>query len=410
MLSSLSSFAVLDPHAPMAVVAVPAKNEAERLAACLDALEKQIDGQGGLLPAALFGVLFLVNNACDDSAEIIRKYAVGSRLNIRVVEVTLPAHRSHAGGARRAAMDMAADWLDEAGPSSGVLLTSDADSRVAPDWLWSNLRAFSDGAETVLGQISLDEESALLSPALHARGKLESVYGDLLTELERTTGSASLQPVAASCDSIRRKPGGNAGDLSPHRRTAARAARRGQGACCALAALRCKDSGLIPTSECSRRVAPRAVPPAAWRTLCACVTKIQPLHVTKPWRIARSPIVERFGEAACDARVLTTPRDGGRRFACRRWRRVVLQRSAVSAKLGNSSSRGARCSCGALCGLRNCRVRSKRRPDYCGGCRRSPRRTSTSSRYSGHRSRLRTSTRSPNSAMKRSVASSPVSG
>lgn len=177
----------------MAVVAVPAKNEAERLAACLDALEKQTDGQGGLLPAALFGVLFLVNNACDDSAEIIRKYAVGSRLNIRVVEVTLPAHRSHAGGARRAAMDMAADWLDEAGPSSGVLLTSDADSRVAPDWLWSNLRAFSDGAETVLGQISLDEESALLSPALHARGKLESVYGDLLTEL-----GARLDPQACN--------------------------------------------------------------------------------------------------------------------------------------------------------------------------------------------------------------------
>ena len=71
----------------------------------------------------------------------------------------------------------------EAGEKDGVILTTDADSQVAPNWIAENLAAFADGAEAVLGRIDLDEEGAYLPEALHRRGELEDTYERLLTEL-----------------------------------------------------------------------------------------------------------------------------------------------------------------------------------------------------------------------------------
>ena len=70
-----------------------------------------------------------------------------------------------------------------AGESDGVILTTDADSQVAPNWIAENLAAFEAGAEAVLGRINLDEEGASLPEALHRRGALEDTYERLLTEL-----------------------------------------------------------------------------------------------------------------------------------------------------------------------------------------------------------------------------------
>ena len=71
----------------------------------------------------------------------------------------------------------------EAGERDGVILTTDADSQVAPNWIAENLAAFAAGAEAVLGRIDLDEEGACLPEALHRRGELEDTYERLLTEL-----------------------------------------------------------------------------------------------------------------------------------------------------------------------------------------------------------------------------------
>ncbi len=89
-----------------------------------------------------------------------------------------------AGNARRGAMDAALDWLAEDLATDGVILTTDADSRVSPDWIVSNLAAIHAGADMVLGQIRLDEEGDQLPEALHRRGQLESEYEALLTELD----------------------------------------------------------------------------------------------------------------------------------------------------------------------------------------------------------------------------------
>ncbi len=172
-----------------AVVAIPARDEAERLPACLAALAGQVDRLGRPLPPGAFGVLVLANNCSDDSAAVARRFAVEALFTMRVVEARLPREQSHAGGARRMAMDLAEAWLWESEADDGVILTTDADSRVAPDWVSSTLDAFSQGADAVLGRISLDEEGERLPVALHVRGKLESVYEDLLTEM-----SARLDP------------------------------------------------------------------------------------------------------------------------------------------------------------------------------------------------------------------------
>jgi cellulose synthase/poly-beta-1,6-N-acetylglucosamine synthase-like glycosyltransferase len=171
-----------------AIIAIPARDEAERLAGCIRALVGQTDAAGLPLSGQAFGVLVFANNCSDDSARIARAAARGAPFETRVVEARLPPEVSHAGGARRAAMESAAAWLGETSPG-GVILTTDADSMVAADWVSANLDAISLGADAVLGQISLDEEGERLPAALHARGRLEGVYEELLTEI-----SARLDP------------------------------------------------------------------------------------------------------------------------------------------------------------------------------------------------------------------------
>jgi hypothetical protein len=80
-------------------------------------------------------------------------------------------------------MDIAEAWLVEGGERDGVILTTDADSQVAPNWIAENLAGFEAGAEAVLGRIDLDEDGEFLPAALHRRGELEDAYERLLTEL-----------------------------------------------------------------------------------------------------------------------------------------------------------------------------------------------------------------------------------
>ena len=175
---------VIDPPArPGFVVAIPVKDEEERLPACLRALARQRDRSGRSISPTLVSVVVFANNCTDRSASLARKLGGGLSLDIRVVEARLPPAVAHAGSARRAAMDLAEAWLVERGGRDGVILTTDADSQVAPNWIAENLAAFEAGAEAVLGRIDLDEEGANLPEALHRRGALEDTYERLLTEL-----------------------------------------------------------------------------------------------------------------------------------------------------------------------------------------------------------------------------------
>jgi hypothetical protein len=166
-------------HSPLrGVVAIPVKDEVGRLPACLLALQAQED-----ILRRPFGVVLFVNNCCDESAAVARALSESLSFPLQVTEASLLPAAAHAGNARRAAMDIAAEWLSGSGARDGVILTTDADSRVSPRWVIDNLKAFEVGADAVLGRIVLDEEGDLLPAALHQRGQLEGAYEALLTEL-----------------------------------------------------------------------------------------------------------------------------------------------------------------------------------------------------------------------------------
>jgi hypothetical protein len=174
---------LISPALPGFVIAIPVRDEEERLPACLRALARQSDRSGRSISPTQVRVVLFANDCTDRSASLARQLGAGLSLDLRVVEARLPPAIAHAGSARRAAMDLAEAWLVEGGESDGVILVTDADSQVAPNWIAENLAAFAAGAEAVLGRIDLDEEGAYLPEALHRRGQLEDTYERLLTEL-----------------------------------------------------------------------------------------------------------------------------------------------------------------------------------------------------------------------------------
>ncbi len=163
------------PRAPSGpvVVAIPAKDEAADLAACLRALAAQ---QGARIDA----VVLCLNNCTDDSAERVGRLAPALPFAVHALEVELPPDRAGPGWARRIAMDRAAEL---AGPG-GVLLTTDADGCVVPDWLHANLAALATGADAVAGRAEIEPSGAQLIPAyLHDLDAQECRYAALRDEI-----------------------------------------------------------------------------------------------------------------------------------------------------------------------------------------------------------------------------------
>ena len=188
-------------------------------------------GWGYTIPPTLVRVVVFANNCSDRSASLARKLGGGLSLDVRVVEAQLPPAVAHAGSARRAVMDLAEAWLVEAGENDGVILTTDADSQVAPNWIAENLAAFADGAEAVLGRIDLDEEGAPLPEALHRRGELEDRYERKSAHgIVLAARSPRPQSVAPPRYNLGRKPWRDPRSLLPRRASASRPPGRGQGA------------------------------------------------------------------------------------------------------------------------------------------------------------------------------------
>lgn len=167
------------------VVAIPVRDEAERIDPCLEALAAQRDSYGRPLPMAGIGVVLVLNNCTDETPAVVHSLRPSLPFHITVLERSLPPGRAHAGWARKLAMDAGADLLTAAGMPTPVLLTTDADGRVHPRWITANLAAIAEGADLVAGYVRADPaEHALLPPSILHRGGLESRYEWLLAELE----------------------------------------------------------------------------------------------------------------------------------------------------------------------------------------------------------------------------------
>lgn len=136
-----------------AVVCVPARNEAERIARLLNSLATQ----AGFGPDRRLGIVVVANGCQDETAAVARGFESSDRLALRVIEVTFPPEEAHVGTARRLALDTGAAWLEEEGMPAGALLTTDADARVLPGWAEANVAALRS-ADIVGGAIVIDHE------------------------------------------------------------------------------------------------------------------------------------------------------------------------------------------------------------------------------------------------------------
>jgi Glycosyl transferase family 2 len=154
------------------VVAIPVRNEVDRIESCVGALAEQSE------PPATVVLLF---NNCDDGSEAAaKKLARHSPFSLEMISVRLAPKQANAGTARRLAMHRASKIAG----SQGVLLTTDADAVVDHDWVARNIAALNDGADAVCGRIVVDPVEALAIPAhLHADDLLERELLDLLDEI-----------------------------------------------------------------------------------------------------------------------------------------------------------------------------------------------------------------------------------
>ncbi|HEX8425346.1 glycosyltransferase [Hymenobacter sp.] len=143
------------PNARLLIgVIIPAKDEAENLPATLAALAAQTDLQGQPLDFASYEILVLANNCHDQTANVVRAFAQQHpALALHVAEIALPPSEAHVGQARRLLMDEACRRLERITGPSGIIASTDADTRVAPTWLAATQQEMKAGADAVGGRI-----------------------------------------------------------------------------------------------------------------------------------------------------------------------------------------------------------------------------------------------------------------
>jgi len=155
------------------LVAIPVRDEAEEIGPCLLALAAQ-------RAPHIDAVVLCLNNCRDGTADVVRAIDGHLPFPVHSIEVALPNASACAGRARRIAMEHAADLAGR----DGVLLTTDADARLAPDWIATNLAALAAGADAVAGRAVIEPEGAKRIPAhLHAIDARECAYAALLDEM-----------------------------------------------------------------------------------------------------------------------------------------------------------------------------------------------------------------------------------
>jgi hypothetical protein len=172
--------------APRIVVAVPVKNEEERIALCLEALSLQEE-----VDFAEVAVVLLLNNCTDETAQRVREFAPMLPYRIEIHAVTLPEAYANAGWARKLAMDAAARLV----APDGLILTTDADTLAHEDWIVANRREIENGHDAVAGYVMADPmELMQLPPAILERGSLEWEYQQLAAELDARVDPEAHDP------------------------------------------------------------------------------------------------------------------------------------------------------------------------------------------------------------------------
>jgi glucosyl-3-phosphoglycerate synthase len=161
------------------IVVIPARDEEEQIAGCIAALGAQT------VPRDEFEVILVLDACSDQTGQAAERTA--TELSVRLSLIEGPG--AGAGSARRAGMDLAAARLLALGLDYGLVASTDADSRPAPDWLARQLAHVRAGARAVAGLIEFaPEESSRLAPGVLRRRERDAV--DRLERVRRVDPSA----------------------------------------------------------------------------------------------------------------------------------------------------------------------------------------------------------------------------
>ena len=145
-------------------VTIPARNEARRIVPCLEAAATSLKGRGGIVLA--------VNKSADETVARARAWFEASGATGMILNEQSPPPGRGVGRARRQAVAACAHRL----VPGAVIMTTDADSRVAGDWVDANLAELTR-ADLVCGAVLPDaEEFAKLPATIGRRGVLEGEY------------------------------------------------------------------------------------------------------------------------------------------------------------------------------------------------------------------------------------------
>ncbi|MCX8526412.1 glycosyltransferase family 2 protein [Chryseobacterium formosus] len=190
--SFFSRFSIL-PNVKFSIV-IPVKDEEDYISKTLTAFTLQVDILGNPLDFDQFEILILANNCSDKSVALIKQFQNDyPNLNIYLQEVILSAKQANIGYVRRKLMECAYTRLNKNG--GGLIMTTDGDTTVAPDWISQTYREICNGAEVVGGRILLyaDEMESLdqFTRLLHLK---DERYHLLVAELEGKIINQAFDP------------------------------------------------------------------------------------------------------------------------------------------------------------------------------------------------------------------------
>lgn len=164
-------------------IIVPARDEAGVLNETLRRAAEQVDFNNRPLDPRVFEIIVLANNCGDDTATIARRFQQRTRTPVHTVEVALPPAQANVGRARQMLMNAAFARLKS--KPGGVIASTDADTRVAPDWAWATLREIEAGADAVCGRILIEKsERETLCPNARQYHLRDTAYRRAVAELE----------------------------------------------------------------------------------------------------------------------------------------------------------------------------------------------------------------------------------
>lgn len=189
---------------PLSIVVVPARNEEDRIAACLEALAAQT------VTTAAFEAI-LVADACEDRTEAVAR-ARAAELGVTLT--VLHGAGAGTGPARRLGMDVAAERLEALGLPNGLIATTDADTTPASDWLERQLAHLDSGAEAIGGLIELDPRDAARLPA-EVRRRRQADAEQRLQAVRRLDPAAAHHHFAGASLGIKARTYRRVGGIDP---------------------------------------------------------------------------------------------------------------------------------------------------------------------------------------------------